>query len=222
LKDPEVKKYYLSVTDEDVISDLSPHTFDIWEIIQRFQKKLDVGKRLIDIGGGIGSFAYEALKRGYDVTVTDFLKEFTKKVIKKYPKLKGRVYLLDIFDEKNVSRFVEEMDQFDVVTVLGSVLNHAKDKGELEKGFYNVLKLGDTNSLFVIDLLVEEMFPGRPSIIWSDFKHTLASFSEIGEFLREYGLRLLDLYSIHESYTCMGKLEKYEEHSIRLFIFKPW
>jgi len=217
----EMEKYYLSIDEKEILSDISQKTFDIWEVMSNYRKELHIGQKLIDIGGGIGHFTYKASKKGYNVTMIDVLKEFIERTREKYPELKDRVYLLDIFDEKKVMEFVQGKGQFDVVTVLGSVLNHVENKRELNGGLYNIVKLGETNSLFVIDLLLEEMFPEKPATIWSDFKHTLASFSNIGVFLREYGFRLLDMYSIHESYTPEREL-KYEEHSIRFFILKPW
>jgi SAM-dependent methyltransferase len=218
----EIRKYYLSINEEEVISDISQKKFDIWELMEKFRRELGVERRLIDIGGGMGYFAYNALKEGYDVIMIDALEEFVKKAGEKYPELKERVYVVDIFNEENVSKFIDKLGQFDVVTVLGSVPNHAVNKKKLKRGLYNILKFGNTNSLLVIDLLLEEMFPEKPSTIWSDFKHTLASFSDIGLFLRKYGLRILDLYSIHESYPSKRGSREYEEHSIRFFIHKPW
>ena len=84
---------------------------------------------------------------------------------------------------------------------------------------FNLLKRGCTNSLYIIDFLVEEMFPEKPKVIWSDYKHTLVSYHDIGLFIKKYGLRILDSYTIHERYS---PEEKYEEHSLRLFIYRPW
>lgn len=218
----EIKNYYLSLlkdNEDEIISDLTPKTFDIYRVIEKYRRQLKLGKRLLDIGGGLGYFANEMLERGYDVVMTDIIEEFIERSVAKYPKLKGRVKIINIFDEKKTSELLNIINQFDIIVALGSVLNHASSKEELEVGFYNILKFGNTNSLFVIDFLIEEMFPEKPKIIWSDYKHTLVSLFDVGSFIRKYGLRILDVYSIHETYSLKGK---YTEHSLRFFIYKPW
>lgn len=221
----EIRKYYLSVlteNEEEISSDISTKKFNIWEMIETYRKKFNINQRLVDIGGGVGDFAYTALRKGYNVIIIDKFDELIKKLEEKYPEFKKKTFIVDIFDVKGVSNLIDELDQFDIVTVLGSVPNHAVNKSQLKNGLYNILKFGDTNSLFIIDLLMAEMFPGNPLTIWSDFKHTLTSFHDIELCFRKYGLRLLDLYTIHESYPSPRGSKEFEEHSIRLFIHKPW
>ncbi|MHA1991943.1 MAG: class I SAM-dependent methyltransferase [Candidatus Hodarchaeales archaeon] len=221
-KNDEIRKYYISIKKKDeqeIMSDLSEKKFNLWDIIENHRKKLNIGKKLLDIGSGLGNFAIDAYSKDYNVFIIDILEEFIKEITTNQPELKRKAFLVDIFNEEDVSNFINEQNQFDVITVLGSVPNHAKDKMELERCLFNITKLGKTNSLFVIDFLQQEMFPESPSVIWSDYKHYLASFHDIAGFLQIYGLRVLDLYSIHEPYS--EKPNSYEEHSIRFFLHKP-
>ncbi|MEM3586126.1 MAG: methyltransferase domain-containing protein [Candidatus Jordarchaeaceae archaeon] len=218
----EVRRYYVSASDKEISSDMSAKTFDIWNIIESWREKLDIGNRLLDIGIGTGCFIYQAFKKGYNVMGVDLLEEIVEKVATKFPELKDRLQILNVQDEKSVSEFVRKFNQFDIVTILGLVPNHAENKQQLMTTLYNITKFASINSLIVEDLLLEEMFPGRPEVYWSEFTHTLTSLSELGEFFRKHGLRLLDAYTIHEIYPSEGEFDKeLDEHYIRLFIHKP-
>ncbi len=218
----EVRKYYVSAPEKEISSDVSAKTFDIWNVIEFWRKKLEIGNRLLDVGIGTGHFTYQALRKGYNVVGIDFLEELLEKVAKKFPELKGKLHIVNVLDEKSVSEFVRKFNQFDIVTVLGLVPNHAENKQQLTATLYNITKFAGVNSLIVEDLLLQEMFPGRPEIYWSEFTHTLISLSELGEFLKKYGLRLLDAYTIHEIYPAISEFDKeLDEHYIRLFLHKP-
>lgn len=217
----EVKRYYLTAPEEEINSDIAPKTFDTWSIIENYRKKLKIGKRLLDVGFGTGHFALQAFKKGYNVMAIDFLPEIVVKVANKHPELKKRVHVVNLLDEKTVLEFIEEFGQFDVVTALGLVANHAQNKREMAKILYNIVKFAGINSLIVVDLLLEEMFPSKPEVIWSDFTHTLTSLTEMGSIFKKYGLRLLDAYTIHETYPAEEVFPEFEEHSIRTFIHKP-
>jgi SAM-dependent methyltransferase len=219
----EVKKYYLTAPEQEINSDIAPKMFDTWCIIENYREKLNVGRRLLDVGVGTGRLAIQAFRNGYDVVAIDLIPEIVAKVTSKYPELEKRVHVVNLLDEKSVLEFVEEFGQFDVVTALGLVANHAQNKQEMVSALYSIVKVAGINSLVVVDLLLEEMFPGKPKIIWSDFTHTLTSLTEIGRIFKKYGLRLLDAYTIHETYFTEGKvLPEFEEHSMRIFIHKPW
>lgn len=218
----EVKRYYVSAPDKEISSDVSAKTFDIWSIIEGWRKKLGIGNRLLDVGIGTGHFTYQAFRKGYNVMGIDFLEDLLEKVANKFPELKGKLQIVNVLDEKSVSEFVRKFNQFDIVTILGLVPNHAENKQQLMTTLYNITKFAAVNSLIVEDLLLEEMFPGRPEIYWSEFTHILISLSELGESLRKHGLRLLDAYTIHEIYPAEGEFDKeLDEHYIRLFIHKP-
>ncbi|MBS7251505.1 MAG: methyltransferase domain-containing protein [Candidatus Freyarchaeota archaeon] len=219
----EVKRYYLEAPEEEINSDIAPKTFDIWGIMDDYGKKLKLGNRLLDVGLGTGRFTLQAFKKGYDVMAIDLLPEFIARVTRKHPELKKRLHVVNLLDEKSVLKFVEEYGQFDIVTALGVVANHAQNKHGMTKILYNIVKFAGTNSLLVVDLLLEEMFPGKPQIIWSDFTHTLTSLTEMGQIFQKYGFTLLDAYTIHETYPAKGELfPEFNEHSIRIFIHKPW
>lgn len=218
----EVKRYYISAPDKEISSDISTKTFDIWNTIEGWRKKLEVGDRLLDIGIGTGHFIYQAFKKGYNVMGIDFLEDLLEKVANKFPELRGKLQIVNVLDEKSVSEFVRKFNQFDIVTILGLVPNHAENKQQLMTTLYNITKFAGVNSLIIEDLLLEEMFPGKPEIYWSEFTHTLISLSELGEVFRKHGLRLLDAYTIHEIYPAEGEFDKeLDEHYIRLFIHKP-
>jgi 2-polyprenyl-3-methyl-5-hydroxy-6-metoxy-1,4-benzoquinol methylase len=218
----EVKRYYVSAPDKEINSDISAKTFDIWSIVESWRKKLGIGNRLLDVGVGTGHLAHEALKKGYNVMGVDLLEEIVQKVTIKFPELKGKLQIVNVVDEKSVSEFVRKFNQFDIVTILGLVPNHAENKQQLMTTLYNLKKFAGVNSLIVEDLLLEEMFPGRPENYWSEFTHTLTSIAEVGEFFRKYGLRLLDAYTIHEIYPVEREFDQeLDEHYIRLFIHKP-
>jgi hypothetical protein len=45
----------------------------------------------------------------------------------------------------------------------------------------------------------------------------------MGQLFQKYGLRLLDAYTIHETYPAKGEaFPEFEEPSMRIFIHKPW
>lgn len=218
----EVKRYYVSAPEKEISSDISAKTFDIWSIIESWRKKLSIGNRLLDVGVGTGHFTYQAFAKGYNVMGVDLLEEILQKVAIKFPELKGRLQIVDVLDGKSVSEFVGKFNQFDIVTILGLVPNHAENKQQLIATLYNITKFAGVNSLIVEDLLLEEMFPGKPEIYWSEFTHTLTSLTEMGEFFKKHGLRLLDAYTIHEIYPAEGEFDKeLDEHYIRIFIHKP-
>ncbi|WXG41678.1 MAG: methyltransferase domain-containing protein [Candidatus Freyarchaeum deiterrae] len=221
-KNDEVKSYYVSAPDKEISSDISAKTFDIWSIIESWRKKLGIGNRLLDVGVGTGSFVYQGFKKGYNVMGVDLLEEILQKVSTKFPELKDKLQIVNILDEKSVSAFVRKFNQFDIVTILGLVPNHAENKQQLMTTLYNITKFAGVNSLIVEDLILEEMYPGKPEVYWSEFTHTLTSISEIGELFRKYGLRLLDAYTIHEIYPSEGEFDQeLDEHYIRVFINKP-
>jgi SAM-dependent methyltransferase len=218
----EVKRYYASAPDKEIISDTSAKTFDIWSIVESWRKKLGIGNRLLDVGVGTGDFFHQAFKKGYNVMGVDLLEEIVQKVATKFPELKDKLQIVNILDEKSVSEFVRKFNKFDIVTILGLVPNHAENKQQLMTTLYNLTKFAGVNSLIVVDILLEEMYPGKPEVYWSEFTHTLTSISEMGEFFRKYGLRLLDAYTIHEIYPSEGEFDQeLDEHYIRLFIHKP-
>jgi len=211
----EIQKYYLRISNKELSSDTSEKSFEIWNLIKKYRKMFGIGNRLIDVGCGKGKLAMRAVKEGYEVFAVDIIEKFLKNINIKEPSIS--TYMLNILDSKAVSEFVHKFDQFDIVIALGLVLNHASSKKELKAGLFNLVKLAKSNSLIVFDLMIEEMTPGKPKYIWSEFTHTLASFRDLSQFINAYGLRLLDIYSIHDDYG-----DGYVEHSVRTFIYKPW
>lgn len=164
-KNDEVKSYYVSAPDKEISSDISAKTFDIWSIIESWRKKLGIGNRLLDVGVGTGSFVYQGFKKGYNVMGVDLLEEILQKVSTKFPELKDKLQIVNILDEKSVSAFVRKFNQFDIVTILGLVPNHAENKQQLMTTLYNITKFAGVNSLIVEDLILEEMYPANRKFI---------------------------------------------------------
>ncbi|MEM2984549.1 MAG: class I SAM-dependent methyltransferase, partial [Candidatus Jordarchaeaceae archaeon] len=113
----EVRKYYISAPEKEISSDVSAKTFEIWNIIEYWRKKLDIGDRLLDVGVGTGHFTFQALRKGYNVMGIDFLEELLEKVAHRFPELKGKLQVVNVLDERAVSEFVRKFNQFDIVTV---------------------------------------------------------------------------------------------------------
>ena len=216
----EIKDYYLRSPVEEISSYTTPLSFDLWDSIETYRSKLGIGKRWIDIGGGVGEIAAISLKKGYDVHVTDVFDELIQATVDRHPELKTRISHLDLFDTKNVNSLLASKGSFDIVTALGAVLNHAANRLEVRKGFGNLVRFGHANSLIIIDVMLREMLPGHPASIWSEFLHVLVGFDDIYALTRLHKLELLETYSIQYIYPSKKGKELETERALRLLYYK--
>jgi len=217
----EMAKYYHSITDDELYSQ-TKFVFDLWPTLNGIVKQFGKKKlRIIDVGGGKGDIIIAGSKYGYEVFLTDIYEDFLKEAVKRYPELSNRVALLDIFNTKNVIEFINRYGYFDVVLCLGFVLNHTDSLDAFRRGFANLIKLANENSVIVVDIMLSDMYPGRPMRIWSDFNHTLISLKDLADMSEKYGLILAEFHSIRYDYSD-AKNYNYREYGSRFFIIKPY
>ena len=215
----EIATYYLSISPDEISSYVAA-SFDLWDSLARYRKELAIGVRWLELGGGMGDLAADALDRGYDVLMTDVDDALLQTAARRHPRLSGRLERADVFDTKAVAALGAH-GPFSIVAALGAVLNHARDGRQLARGFRHLAALGEPRSLLIVDLLVREMFPGHPASIWADFLHVLPGLDELSRLIRASGLQLLETYSLFHRYPPTPASDReFEERMLRVVLFK--
>jgi hypothetical protein len=217
----EIKDYYLAISADEITSYLTPASFDLWASLARYRQELQLGARWLELGGGMGDLAAAALERGYDVLMTDVQEELLATAATRHPGLRGRVRRADVFDARDV-RALAAHGPFAIVAALGAVLNHARDRNELARGFTHLVELTEPGALLVVDLMLSEMFPGHPASIWADMLHVMPSFAELAPLLAGARLHLLEAHSLYHRYPPTPAFDApFDERMLRLFLRKP-
>jgi Methyltransferase domain len=215
----EIARYYLGVSPDEISSHVAA-SFDLWESLARYRRELAIGARWLEIGGGIGDLAADALEHGYDVVMTDVQDALLEAAARRHPQLSGRLQRVDVFEARAVAA-LGARGPFSIVAALGAVLNHARDGRELARGFRHLVALGEVPSLLIVDLLVREMFPGYPGSIWADFLHVLPGLDELSRLIRASGLQLLESYSLFHRYPPTPAYDReFEERMLRVVLLK--
>jgi hypothetical protein len=215
----EIATYYLGISPDEISSYVAA-SFDLWDSLARYREQLAIGARWLELGGGMGDLAADALDRGYDVLMTDVQDALLETAARRHPRLSGRLHLADVFDAKAVSA-LGARGPFSIVAALGGVLNHARDGRQLARGFRHLAALGEPRSLLIVDLLVREMFPGHPASIWADFLHVLPGLDELSRLIRASGLQLLETYSLFHRYPPTPAYDReFEERMLRVVLLK--
>ena len=215
----EIATYYLGISPDEISSYVAT-SFDLWDSLARYRKELAIGVRWLELGGGMGDLAADALDRGYDVLMTDVEDALLQTAARRHPRLCGRLERADVFDTKAVAALGAH-GPFSIVAALGAVLNHARDGRQLARGFRHLAALGEPRSLLIVDLLVREMFPGHPASIWADFLHVLPGLDELSRLIRASGLQLLETYSLFHRYPPTPAYDReFEERMLRVVLFK--
>jgi hypothetical protein len=215
----EIATYYLGISPDEISSHVAA-SFDLWESLARYRRELAIGARWLELGGGMGDLAADALDRGYDVLVTDVQDALLETAVSRHPRLSGRLQRADVFDARAVAA-LGARGPFSIVAALGAVLNHARDGRELARGFRHLVELGEARSLLIVDLLVREMFPGHPASIWADFLHVLPGLDELSRLIRASGLQLLESYSLFHRYPPTPAYDReFEERMLRVVLLK--
>ncbi len=216
----EIKNYYLSISPDEITSYLTPATFDLWESLARYRREFQIGARWLEIGGGMGDLAAVALERGYDVLMTDVQDELLATATTRHPTLRGRLLRADIFDPRDV-RALAARGPFSIVAALGAVLNHARDRKDLARGFAHLVALAEPGSLLVVDLMLSEMFPGHPAAIWADILHVLPGFADLARLTGGSPLHVLEAHSLYHRYPPTPTFNaEFDERMLRLFLRK--
>jgi 2-polyprenyl-3-methyl-5-hydroxy-6-metoxy-1,4-benzoquinol methylase len=216
----EIKNYYLSISADEITSYLTPASFDLWESVARYRRELKIGARWLEVGGGMGDLAAAALDRGYDVLMTDVQDELLATAATRHPRLRGRLQRADIFDSRDVQALAAR-GPFSIVAALGAVLNHARDRKELARGFGHLLELGEPGSLLIVDLMLSEMFPGHPASVWADMLHVLPGFADLARLARPSRLHVLEAHSLYHRYPPTPTFDaEFDERMLRLFLHK--
>jgi 2-polyprenyl-3-methyl-5-hydroxy-6-metoxy-1,4-benzoquinol methylase len=214
----EIKDYYLGISADEITSYLTPASFDLWESVARYRRELGLGGRWLEVGGGMGDLAAAALDRGYDVLMTDVQPELLETAVARHPRLRGRLEHSDVFDAKDVAALAAR-GPFSIVAALGAVLNHARDHRQLELGFGHLVSLAQPGSLLIVDLMLSEMFPGRPATIWADLLHVLPGFENLARLTRAWGLQVLEAHSLYHRYSPTPTFDaEFDERMLRLFL----
>ena len=215
----EIATYYLGISPDEISSYVAT-SFDLWDSLARYRKELAIGVRWLELGGGMGDLAADALDRGYDVLMTDVDDALLHTAARRHPRLSGRLERADVFDTKAVAALGAH-GPFSIVAALGAVLNHARDGRQLARGFRHLAALGEPRSLLIVDLLVREMFPGHPASIWADFLHVLPGLDELSRLIRASGLQLLETYSLFHRYPPTPAYDReFEERMLRVVLLK--
>jgi len=216
----EIKDYYLSISADEITSHLTPASFDLWESVARYRRELEIGARWLEVGGGMGDLAAAALDRGYDVLMTDVQDELLETAATRHPRLRARLQRADIFDARDVAA-LGARGPFSIVAALGAVLNHARDRNELARGFGHLVALGEPGALLVVDLMLSEMFPGHPVSVWADILHVLPGFADLAQLTGSSGLHVLEAHSLHHRYPPTPAFDaEFDERMLRLFFHK--
>ncbi|PYN75115.1 MAG: hypothetical protein DMD96_29015 [Candidatus Rokuibacteriota bacterium] len=213
----EIKDYYLGISADEITSYLTPASFDLWESVARYRRELTIGTRWLEVGGGMGDLAAAALDRGYDVLMTDVQDELLETAATRHPRLRTRLQRVDIFDARDVEALAAR-GPFSIVAALGAVLNHARDRQELARGFGHLVALGEPGSLLIVDLMLSEMFPGHPAAVWADFLHVLPGFDDLARLTRSSALHVLEAHSLYHRYPPTPAFDaEFDERMLRLF-----
>ena len=216
----EIKDYYLGISADEITSYLTPASFDLWESVARYRRELGIGDRWLEVGGGVGDLAAAALDRGYDVLMTDVEGELLETATARHPRLRGRLERSDVFDPQDVAALAAR-GPYSIVAALGAVLNHARDHGELVRGFDHLVTLAQPGSLLIVDLMLSEMFSGHPASIWADILHVLPSFADVARLTRAWGLHVLETHSLYHRYPPTPACEaEFDERMLRLFLHR--
>ena len=215
----EIKTYYLGISPDEISSHVAA-SFDLWESLARYRRELAIGARWLELGGGMGDLAADALDHGYDVLMTDVQDELLETAARRHPRLSARLQRADIFDARAVAA-VGARGPFSIVAALGAVLNHARDGKQLARGFRHLVELGEPRALLVVDFLVREMFPGHPASVWADFLHVLPGLDELARLIRSSGLQLLEAYSLFHRYPPTPAYDRaFDERMLRVVLHK--
>lgn len=216
----EIQDYYRAISADEITSFFTPVSFDLWESIARYRRELAIGARWLETGGGMGDLAAAALDRGYDVLMTDVQDELLETAASRHPRLRRRLQRADIFDARDVAALAAR-GPFSIVAALGAVLNHARDRRELARGFAHLVELGEPSSLVVVDLMLSEMFPGHPAAVWADFQHVLPGFDDLARLIRSAGLQVLEAHSLFHRYPPTPAFDaEFDERMLRLVFHK--
>jgi methyltransferase family protein len=217
----EIKDYYLAISADEITSYLTPASFDLWASLARYRHEFQLGARWLELGGGMGDLAAAALERGYDVLMTDVQPELLATAAVRHPGLSGRLQRADVFDARDVQALAAQ-GPFAIVAALGAVLNHARNRKELARGFAHLVALTEPGALLVVDLMLSEMFPGHPASIWADMLHVMPSFAELAPLLGGARLHLLEAHSLYHRYPPTAAFDApFDERMLRLFLRKP-
>ncbi len=217
----EIKDYYLGISADEITSYLTPASFDLWESLARYRREFRLDVRWLETGGGMGDLAAAALDRGYDVVMTDVQDELLATAATRHPRLRGRLQRADIFDPRDVQALAAQ-GPFSIVAALGAVLNHARDRKELARGFGHLVALAEPGSLLIVDLMLSEMFPGHPASIWADILHVLPGFADLARLIGASRLHVLETHSLYHRYPPTAAFNAdFDERMLRLVLRKP-
>lgn len=178
-------------------------------------KKLNTGKRVIDLGCGIGQLVIELLKAGYDVIGIDnspkMIVEARNLLAKELPRLNGsKIFQIRDCTNQDIN------DRFDVVTAMGlleyleddfaffeAINSLLKDKGfafiecrnrlfNINSGNQYILKESESGDLKELILQLDSIEKYSPVSIKEIVKIQATMFKEIAENIeKEYNAKIL-------------------------------
>src|SRR4029453_13266577 len=215
----EIETYYFGISPDEISSHVAA-SFDLWDSLARYRRELAIGARWLELGGGMGDLAAEAIDHGYDVLMTDVQDALLETAARRHPRLSGRLQRADVFDARAVAALGARRP-FSIVAAAGGGLNHPRHSRALARGFRHLVALGEPRSLLIVDLLVREMFAGHPASVWADFLHVLPGLDELSRLIRVWGRQVLETYSLFHRYPPTPAYDReFEERMLRVVLLK--
>ncbi len=127
-----------------------------FETTLHFLKKYLPKKALIlDAGGGPGRYTIELAKRGYDVTLLDFVPANLQFALKKIRKAKVQKRIKGVVEGSitNLSMFKD--NTFDAVICLGGPLSHVHPESEREKAISELIRVTKKNAPIFVSVMAK-------------------------------------------------------------------
>jgi ubiquinone/menaquinone biosynthesis C-methylase UbiE len=194
--------------------------------------------KLLDLGGGTGKYSLLLSKFGYDVTLADISKESLKVAYEKFKQENVSISIINISGEE----LSFENNSFDIIIMLGGVINYTPNYDKLLKECKRVLK---QNGILYFDFInnngwcnetpdpktrIEMAEKNEKLIKMDDWDYPMRTFNYkyMEEVLERNGLKIRSKYGLINLSTSLsldiryGKeydkeiLEKYKKMELRI------
>ncbi len=165
--------------------------------LAKIEKYIKSGRKLLDIGAGVGIFAGTAENRGWDVTGLELTEEDCLYAKKNYN--------IDLIQENFYN--VDWDRQFDVITLF-EVIEHLR---EPDKALFRINKMLKDDGLFVLATPILDSLYGRKTkeknVFWNVVTHlTYFDKQVLSELLEKNGFKIIEINMSKEG---MGRMEFY-------------
>jgi ubiquinone/menaquinone biosynthesis C-methylase UbiE len=208
------------------------------ENIKQELPKPDKALKLLDLGGGTGKYSLLLSKLGYNVTLADISNESLKVAQEKFKKENVSVSIINISGEE----LSFEDDYFDIIIMLGGVINYTPSYNKLLKECKRVLKQkgilyfdfinnnGWCNETLDTKFRIEIAETNEKIIKMGDWDYPMRTFNykHMEKVLENHGLKIKSKYGLINLSTSLplgvryGKeydkeiLEKYKKIELKI------